>query len=163
MTSWSNTSQTWSSVFSARFPAFCTIRSSFATTPPMHFISLVRPPFLFSSSRRSARRKGSQTARQHPFLSLCPPSCPMGFPGSLGRSANRLHAASFAARPKRGPARVVQCGVRLRPSVFVDGFDGGEREGGSWLVDGEREEKPVLLRMVYEEECDVDVHAARFD
>ena len=31
------------------------------------------------------------------------------------------------------------------------------------MVDGEREEKPVLLRMVYEEECDVDVHAARFD
>lgn len=52
----------------------------------------------------------------------------MGFPGAVGRAANRLRADSFAAGPERGPARVLQRGVRLRASVFVDGFDGGERE-----------------------------------
>lgn len=118
-------------MFSARFPAFCTIRSSSATTPRKHFTSPVLSPVLsFSSSRRSARRKGSQTTGQRPLLSLCPPSCPMGFPGFVGRAANRLRADSFAARPGRGPARVLRRGVRLGTSVFVDGFDGGEREEG---------------------------------
>lgn len=116
-------------MFSARFPAFCTIRSSFATTPRKHFTSSVfLSLFSFSPPRRSARRKGSQTAGQRPLLPLRPPSCPMGFPGAVGRAANRLRADSFAAGPERGPARVLQRGVRLRASVFVDGFDGGERE-----------------------------------
>ena len=128
----------------------------------MPFFSPVRslPGF---NSRRSARRKGPQAAGERALLPLCPPSCPMGLSGALGRAANRLRAEPSAARPRSERTRAVGGGVRLGASVLVDRFDGGGNGAEERSVDGEREERAVLLRVVHAKERDLDVYAAKFD